>query len=186
MSVYKELKNLSDEDMLELCDNFTSASDYLRSIGMSNNGRYVNLLNTKRRELELEWKLAEYRITEQVCPVCSVKFKPGSRKQTTCSYACSNTYFRSGKNNGQYIHGNNVKGAEPVEYRRLCFSVHPKECIICGEDKVVAVHHYDENHENNDIENLVPMCPTHHQYMHSKYKNLIQDQVLDWFNINKL
>ena len=48
---------------------------------------------------------------------------------------------------------------------------------ICGENKIVSVHHFDENHENNNPENLVPLCPTHHQYIHSSFKNDIFDQV---------
>ena len=49
--------------------------------------------------------------------------------------------------------------------------------MVCGEDKIVTVHHMDGNHQNNDITNLVPLCPTHHQYWHSKYRNLIREKV---------
>lgn len=49
---------------------------------------------------------------------------------------------------------------------------------MCKENLVVEVHHMDENHENNDIKNLVPLCPTHHQYWHSKYRYLIEEQVM--------
>jgi 5-methylcytosine-specific restriction endonuclease McrA len=55
---------------------------------------------------------------------------------------------------------------------------HKKECVICGENKIVAVHHYDENHNNDSIENLIPLCPTHHNYVHSRYK----DEVIDTIN----
>lgn len=58
-------------------------------------------------------------------------------------------------------------------YQRLCFDVHPHKCCVCGEEKIVAVHHYDGNHNNNDVCNLVPLCPTHHCYIHSKYKDEI-------------
>ena len=92
-------------------------------------------------------------------------------EKTTCSHSCSNTYFRSGKNSPTY------KTDEEVGYRTLCFRYHKKECIICKEDKIVSVHHYDENHFNNDIYNLIPLCPTHHQYVHSRYKHLIQPQI---------
>lgn len=169
------LKALTDEEMVEICDTFTSAQDYLRSVGLSGKGQYGAIINTKRRELCLEWKLADNRIRDKVCPVCEKKFKPGTKTQVTCSYSCSNTHFRSGTNNPNYKYG-----GEQQEYRRICFAHHPKECIVCGEDKIVAVHHYDENHHNNDITNLVPLCPTHHQYMHSKYKALISDIVDEW------
>lgn len=41
-----------------------------------------------------------------------------------------------------------------------------KECIICGFDKVVDLHHLDENKENNSEENLVGLCPNHHKMLH--------------------
>lgn len=42
---------------------------------------------------------------------------------------------------------------------------------------IVAVHHYDGNHDNNSPENLIPLCPTHHQYVHSRYKKLVQEKI---------
>lgn len=52
--------------------------------------------------------------------------------------------------------------------------------MICGEDKIVAVHHYDHNHYNNDPANLVPLCPTHHQYVHSRYKDEVKSIIDDY------
>lgn len=43
-----------------------------------------------------------------------------------------------------------------------------------------AVHHLDENKKNNNYKNLIPMCPTHHQYMHSRHKYLIEDEVNEY------
>lgn len=72
-------------------------------------------------------------------------------------------------------------------YQRICFENHPHKCCVCGEDKVVAVHHYDGNHNNNDPANLIPLCPTHHCYWHSKYRKIIKDKVDDYIKsfINK-
>src|ERR1017187_4039744 len=97
------------------------------------------------------------------CPVCKKQF---GKKGVTCSYSCANTLFRSGVNNGQY----KTSGGS---YRNICFLTHGKKCIICGEDKIVAVHHMNEDHEDHRPENLVPLCPTHHQYIHSRYKSEI-------------
>ena len=97
----------------------------------------------------------------KLCPVCNKKyecFKKQNKK--TCSYSCSNKFFRTGENNGNWKNNS---------YRTTCFSRHEKKCIICNETKIVAVHHYNGNHNDNKIENLIPMCPTHHQYMHSKH-----------------
>lgn len=62
-------------------------------------------------------------------------------------------------------------------YRSICFRNHKKECVICGESNIVAVHHYDHNHSNNDPANLVPLCPTHHQYVHSKFADMVKEKI---------
>lgn len=104
-------------------------------------------------------------VNQKKCPVCGTVHAKGG---VTCSYSCSNTYFRSGKNNPNW---------KDETYRTTCWAHHPKKCIICGEEKIVAVHHYNENHDDNRPENLIPMCPTHHQYMHSRYSEELRPQV---------
>ena len=111
------------------------------------------------------------------CPVCDSVIKNYKTSKGTCSRACANTFFKSGENNG------NWKGSQ---YQTLCFTKHKKECIICKEDKIVAVHHMNEDHEDNRIENLIPLCPTHHQYMHSRYKEEILPKVEEYIEKFKL
>ena len=116
----------------------------------------------------------KYKRIERECPACGDMFETqdgGKAEKKTCSYGCSNTHFRSGENNGSFQNGGK-------NYRTVCFMNHEKRCIICGEDVIVAVHHYDGNHENNNPKNLVPMCPTHHQYWHSKHKHLVEEKVI--------
>lgn len=124
---------------------------------------------------------SKYDFIEQECPVCGKIFEVKNNKRNqekpkiTCSHSCSNTYFRSGKNNP------NWKGSErkeyESEYRRICFKYHKKECVICEEKNIVAVHHYDKNNKNNKPKNLIPLCPTHHVYIHSKYATLIEKDI---------
>ena len=104
------------------------------------------------------------------CEVCG-KIIINYKENATCSYACSNKKFRSGPDNANWSEDS---------YRSTCFHHHKKECIICGENNIVQVHHLDENNQNNKPENLIPLCPTHHQYWHSRYKNLIEQQVYDY------
>lgn len=111
------------------------------------------------------------------CPVCDVLF---SKPSVTCSHACANTYFRSGVNNPNW---------KDASYRTTCFLYHDKKCVVCNEDNIVEVHHYDENSDNNAPENLIPLCPTHHQYWHSRYKHLIENVVksyIDNWNLDKI
>lgn len=53
-----------------------------------------------------------------ICPVCGKEFvtvRRGNDRKTVCSYACSNTYFRSGINNGMWKEDKN-------DYRAICFN----------------------------------------------------------------
>ena len=121
----------------------------------------------------------KYERVIKKCPVCSKKFKTivGNREEKmTCSYACSNKFFRSGPDNGNW---------KENAYRTTCFHFHEKKCIICGEERIVSVHHLDENKSNNDPNNLIPLCPTHHQYWHSRYKNLIEDKIIQYKKIRR-
>jgi hypothetical protein len=102
------------------------------------------------------------------CPVCK---KNHTKKSVTCSYSCSNTFFRSGKNNPNW---------KEHSYRTTCFEFHKKQCIVCGEEKIVTVHHLNEDHSDNRPENLIPLCPTHHQYVHSRYKEEVQSYIDDY------
>lgn len=104
------------------------------------------------------------------CAVCKQPIKNYKASKGTCSYKCSNTHFAHIRN----------KPEEYTQYKTICFHHYEKKCIVCGEDKIVAVHHYDHNHENNDPGNLIPLCPTHHQYVHSKYKDEVLPIIEEW------
>ena len=109
----------------------------------------------------------------KLCKVCQQPIKHYKTSKGTCSRSCANTYFKKGSSNGNY------KG---TQYTTICWEHHKKECIVCGEDKIVAVHHNDHNHKNNDPMNLIPLCPTHHQYCHSKYADEIQPIIDSYTN----
>lgn len=67
-----------------------------------------------------------------------------------------------------------------TRYQTIAFKHHDRKCIVCDEVRILDVHHLDEHRENNDPSNLIPLCPTHHRYWHSRYKSLIEQQVLDY------
>lgn len=124
----------------------------------------------------LKSKKSKYKTQTKNCPVCNKSFETiigNKEERTTCSYSCSNTYFRSGDKNGNWSED---------QYRTTCFLYHEKKCVICGEENIVTVHHYDKNKKNNSPENLIPMCPTHHQFVHSKFSYLVKDKVNEYRN----
>ena len=121
------------------------------------------------------------------CPIRGHEFetKKGHKKEkTVCSRSCSNTYFRTGKDNPNYKKDTDLNGA--ASYRIICFRYHEKKCVCCDENLIVEVHHYDGNKNNNKPENLIPLCPTHHTYWHSKFRYKIRNNVDEYVKKFKL
>ena len=105
----------------------------------------------------------------RLCPVCEEPIK--DIDSVTCSKSCSNRIFKSGIENPAF--SGNI-------YQTTCYYYNKKCCIVCGESNVLDVHHLDNNHNNNKFDNLVPLCPTHHRYMHSNFKDLISSEINNW------
>lgn len=64
----------------------------------------------------------------------------------------------------------------PHTYRNLAFRNYENKCAICNwqEDKdILQVHHIDENRENNNLENLIILCPNCHAKLTSHKYELI-------------
>jgi len=119
-----------------------------------------------------------YPKINKVCPVCGEIFetKQGHRtEKIVCSHSCSNTYFRSGTSNPNYKEDDDLNGE--VKYVKICFRHHKRKCVCCNEEKIVAVHHYDGNKKNNKPENLIPLCPTHHTYWHSRFRQEVKPTI---------
>lgn len=118
------------------------------------------------------------------CAVCGKLFKarthPSKPNRTICSTACHNT-LRSGD-----LHPNWKQDS----YRSTAFLHHKKRCVVCHEENIVEVHHLDEDASNNHPSNLIPLCPTHHQYWHSRFRPIIEDAVIayrdQWVEENSL
>jgi len=68
----------------------------------------------------------------------------------------------------------NWKNGENIKYKSLLIKNGVKPiCKICKcEDvRILAVHHLDKNHKNNDFDNLVFLCHNcHHLVHHHKVK----------------
>lgn len=53
-------------------------------------------------------------------------------------------------------------------------------CCVCGEENIVQVHHHDGDRNNNELSNLIPLCPTHHQYVHSKFRDMVEGKIEEY------
>lgn len=122
-------------------------------------------------------KIRKYPIIIKICPICQKEFEARQgepKEKQTCSYGCSNTLFKTKR----------VKTENLKLYRNMCFRVWEKECALCKFDKVVEVHHIDENRDNNTIPNLIPLCPNHHVMVHTaEWSEDIKKQISEKINI---
>src|SRR3989338_4461978 len=111
------------------------------------------------------------------CAVCKTwiyrglqKLARSKSKKYFCSKSCQ-TVWR----NQQYVGTKHKlwKGGWNVRYRNIMLKngKHPV-CRLCREqdERIVVVHHKDENRSNNSIENLVWLCRNCHHLVH--YDNL--------------
>lgn len=178
--------------MIELqkaVDNSKSLEELFINLGYSKNpnSRTRSKVRELLKELRIEDGAKYFRqkrlkyppLEEKQCPVCNKMFLPTRRAgkdSTTCSYSCANTYFKSGINHP------NHKPDSINAHRVIGFHYHDKKCVVCGEDEIVEIHHMDEDHSNNEPSNLVPLCPTHHRYWHSKLRHKIEHQVMQYIN----
>jgi len=173
-----------------------SLSDFCKIINLPINGvgyskakKIINDFNLNTDHFDNgKSKKIKYEKIEKECPICKKNFETfngGKRERATCSISCSNTLFRSGKNNGNWKSIDEYdkrKSRYSIKYREICFQNHKHLCIVCEESKLLDVHHFDGNKFNNNPENLIPLCATHHNYLHSKYRHEIIDKVIDYRN----
>jgi len=173
---------IEKEEFEKVVKQSSSKSDICKNLGLHINGSGFRKVNQLLQEYPVDIshfdggasKHRKYKIITKECPICSSKFeerKGNKREKTTCSKSCSNTYFRSGESNPNW---------KEDRYRTTCFFHHEKKCIVCDEKNIVTVHHLDENKKNNSPENLMPMCPTHHQYWHSRFRSLVYKKVIEY------
>jgi len=139
-----------------------------------------------------EYKLAKKQnnYVELTCAYCGKKFTRLKSRLVSKSglYFCC----RECKDLAQRIEsGDNFKVIRPnhysqdigsiYNYRKLAFSKYPKECAIChfSEDTdLLEVHHIDENRQNNNLDNLIILCPLCHKKITSQKYKLINRNTL--------
>lgn len=188
-------KEILKHDIEKAVNNSMSNSDVCKILGFSINGTGIRKVKNLIEEHGVDIshfdggyskRVIKYPVIEKECPVCKSMFetKMGHKKEKdTCSHACSNTYFRSGIDNPNWkdITSFSTKSKHfSVKYRRICFENHKHECCVCGENKMLDVHHFDENRKNNSPDNLIPICATHHNYLHSVYRDEVIGKVISY------
>lgn len=125
--------------------------------------------------------------TELTCAYCGKKFIRNKSHQRAKSdlYFCS----RECKDKAQSLQsGDNFKSLRPEhygslfgDYRKLAFKNYPHKCAVCGYDedeRILQVHHKDENREHNNLENLIILCPNCHWKITLHLYTLTEENIL--------
>lgn len=95
------------------------------------------------------------------CLECGKEFtrlKTEINDNNFCCKTCANRYKNKQK----------INKIDSLAYRRNAFEYYPHKCDICGWDKderVLEVHHLDEDRTNNHINNLRILCPNCHKFL---------------------
>ncbi len=109
------------------------------------------------------------------CGYCGKSFEKVSSK---LSNSKSGLYFccREHKDRAQSLKGG-IKEIMPehydtgdgkYNYRVRAFKEYEHKCAVCGwceDERVLEVHHIDEDRTNNDVINLIILCPICHKYL---------------------
>ena len=72
-------------------------------------------------------------------------------------------------------------GSSGGDYRKIAFNDYEHKCAVCGwneDERILEVHHIDSNRENNEIDNLIILCPTCHRKITLHYYKLIDRELL--------
>jgi hypothetical protein len=153
-------------------------------LGYSAHGRNTGALTVFLNSNKIEFKNHTQKTLEleaRNCVHCGSQFHvsvhdKNKYKVLTCSSACSGAY-------PEYIKKRvKAKVGEATSYPIVAKRAGMIACCICGESEVLDIHHLDEDSSNNDINNLVPLCPTHHAYMHRGKSDLIFSTLLEYLD----
>ncbi len=88
-----------------------------------------------------------------------------------CSHECGNLH----KNQLRKLAG---EWDNSLNYRLKALNALEHKCVVCGwneDERILEVHHIDENREHNNIENLCILCPTCHRKITLQYYKLTSD-----------
>lgn len=162
--------------------------DFVRTTDKGNHAKHCEQNPNRSNSYESlkkgsDKRYGELKVYTVVCDCCSDTFEVQEREKRFpskekyfCSRKCANSVGGKAKAKKYFTD-------DLAHYTTVAWRYHDKKCVVCDERNIVAVHHLNENHSDNRPENLIPLCPTHHQYMHSKHKYLVENYVNDYIKV---
>lgn len=160
--------NIKNLPIITIEDCYTN-TDVVRKLHLVENGKslklvkdYISAHNLNCEHFKAYKQTPKYKRIIKICPVCSNSFETlenHKREKTTCSYACSNTYFRSKEKHPNYTTG-------VGSYRNKILKIKCNRCEYKDIPEILQIHHIDRNRANNCITNLEVLCPNCHCIEH--------------------
>jgi 5-methylcytosine-specific restriction endonuclease McrA len=130
----------------------SSMSEVIRKLGNRTNNGFVTYLSKRAKKFGID----------------TSHFKTKSRQ-------ISDYYYRKYPLE-DYLSGAREIGSSSLKQKLVRAKLKEDKCEECGlaEWKGIRIslhlHHIDENHENNKLDNLMILCPNCHSYYHNKDK----------------
>lgn len=120
--------------------------------------------------------------TDKSCALCekTISVKKSHKTKSGlyfCSQDCKNTAQRIGGIK-EIMPSHYGTGTHPLTYRTIykrMNNVEDLSCSRCGYCEFqcgIDIHHIDENKQNNDSSNLIPLCSPCHRGLHFKMWNM--------------
>ncbi len=106
------------------------------------------------------------------------RYQSEIRKNKTGYFYCSQTCGNRHKNQLRLESGEWDKS---LNYRYKAMANLPHKCAVCGwdeDERILEVHHIDENREHNELNNLTILCPTCHRKITLGYYKLIDNKLV--------
>lgn len=138
-----------------------------------------------------------------ICPLCQEEDRQKEKVKCTCAY-CGQDFLRAPSkadrsksglqfcsreckdlaqriNSGEKfdeMRPDHYENGQGIHYRNTAFRYYEHSCAVCGwneDEDILEVHHIDENRTNNQIENLIILCPLCHRKL-SSHKYVLIDR----------
>lgn len=170
-------KALTQEEFEERLANYTGDSVIVLS-------KYINKKTKVKVKCKIcghEWELSPASIMPKPASKHTFSGCPRCKYETVECAWCHTKYLKLkselARNKSGYVYcskecGNRHKNAlitqlkDGTNYRRNAMLYYSHKCAICGwdeDERVLEVHHLDEDRTNNKIENLRILCPICHK-----------------------
>lgn len=165
-------------------------------------GDYVNRrtsITLKCQECGYQWTTLPtsvlYKNCVHRCPNCGIDKKGEIVKCAYCgkeiyrsprqlTNSISGLYYCSRECGNRHKNELRIKNGEwdnSTNYRKKAFDNYEHKCVVCGwheDERILEVHHKDENRNNNNIDNLCILCPICHRKITLGYYKLTDNYML--------